>query len=240
MRLWQTGGDIIFKGFTDETISFMLDIRFNNNKEFMNTNREAYIENLRTPFYELIDTIAPYMLEIDPLMEIRPSKCLSRIFRDTRFTRDKSPYRDHHWVAFRRRGYKKEKVPMYWMELRVENINWGLGFWGPNKTAMDIIRLRIVNKPNELSKYDEMLSKNGFTMQGDTYKRLKPPVELSASALRWYSSKELLFIKNEIDPMITFSPELADVLIKDFTSLKPIYDMMLDSALSAVESRNIR
>ena len=108
MHLWQTGGDKIFKGFTDETISFMLDIRFNNNKEFMNTNREAYIENLRTPFYELIDTIAPYMLEIDPLMEIRPSKCLSRIFRDTRFTRDKSPYRDHI-VAFRRRGYKRKR-----------------------------------------------------------------------------------------------------------------------------------
>ena len=90
----------MFTGFTDETIQFLLDLKFHNNSTYFHEQHDRYVETVQTPFYERINDLADDMRKIDPLMETRPYKCLSRIHRDTRFSRDKSPYRDHHWFPF--------------------------------------------------------------------------------------------------------------------------------------------
>ena len=120
----------MFQGFNSDLLSFCADIRFNNNKEFMDAHRKEYYAKMRDPYYAFIQALAPTMLAIDEDMEVRPHKCLSRINRDTRYTKDKSPYRDHHWVAFRRAAIPKDGMPFYWFEIRLESINWGLGVWG--------------------------------------------------------------------------------------------------------------
>ncbi|MDO5022637.1 MAG: DUF2461 domain-containing protein [Eubacteriales bacterium] len=225
----------MFTGFTDKTLEFMLNIRFNNNKEFMHSNKDDYITHMRTPFYELIDVLAPTMQKIDPDMEIRPNKCLSRLHRDTRFSKDKSTYRDHHWIAFRRRNFQKEKVPMFWMELRVESLSWGLGFWGPNRNAMELIRKHIIEKPEVFFTYNKLINKNNFALKGDKYKRSKAPESLPKELLPWYDSKELLICRQNINQEIAFSPKLADVLAKEYLALAPIYNMMLTFAMLAQE-----
>ena len=92
----------MFTGFTDETVRFFLDLRFHNNTEYFHQEHDRYIEEVQQPFYAFIEDMAPLLRDIDPKMELRPYKCLSHIHRDTRFTKDKSPYRDHLWIAFRR------------------------------------------------------------------------------------------------------------------------------------------
>lgn len=227
--------DTIFTGFTDATLEFMLNIRFNNNREFMHSHKDEYIQKLRTPFYELIDTLAPAMKKIDPQMEVRPNKCLSRIYRDTRFSKDKSPYRDHHWIAFRKQNMPKEMVPVFWMEMRVESLSWGLGFWGPNRNAMGLIRKHILEKPDEFLEYNKLMEENNFALKGEQYKRLKIPENLREGLFDWYNSKELLICRENIDQSLAFSQELADVLAREFLALSPIYNMMLSFAMLAQE-----
>ena len=81
----------MFQGFGKELIPFFLDLRFHNDKSFMDANRERYYREVRQPFYDFIGAMGPGMQLIDEEMEVRPNKCLSRINRDTRFSRDKSP-----------------------------------------------------------------------------------------------------------------------------------------------------
>ena len=57
--------------------------------------------NVKAPFEAFIQELAPAMLSIDPQMELRPYRCMARLRRDVRFTKDKSPFRDHLWVLFR-------------------------------------------------------------------------------------------------------------------------------------------
>ncbi len=227
--------DTIFTGFTDETIEFMLNIRFNNNREFMHSHKDEYIQKLRTPFYKLIDAVAPALQKIDQGMEVRPKKCLSRIYRDTRFTKDKSPYRDHHWAMFKRQNMPKEYAPVFWVEMRVESLSWGLGFWGPNRRAMELMRKHISERPDEFLKYNKIISKNSFALTGEKYKRSKAPENSNKNLLDWYNGKELLICKQNIDPDLAFSPELADVLSRDYLALSPIYNMMLSFATLAQE-----
>lgn len=216
----------IFNGFKQDMLDFMLDIRFHNNKAFMDEHREEYVQKVRTPYYDLIDAMAGDMLAIDPQMEVRPVKCLSRIFRDTRFSKDKSPYRDHHWIAFRRAGLPREAAPMFWFEVRFERISWGLGYWGENKGAMDILRRRMIAYPGEFHQLNRLLSENRFALEGEDYKRLKPPGDLDPILIPWYTKKELLFIKDGVDTDVIFKKILPHTLTKDFIALAPLYRLM--------------
>lgn len=216
----------IFTGFKQDMLDFMLDIRFNNSKTFMDAHRDEYILKMRTPYYELINSLAPVMQGIDPSMEVRPVKCLSRIFRDTRFSRDKSPYRDHHWVAFRRAGLPREAAPMFWFEVRVEGAGWGLGYWGENKGAMDILRRRMLAHPEEFYQMNRILEQHGFVLAGDTHKRMKIPEKLDPMLLPWYTRKELLMMKTGIGPDIIFKADIQKCLAEDFEALAPIYRLM--------------
>ena len=119
----------------------MPDIRFNNNKEFMAEHRAQYQRMMRDPHYRFIEALTPTMLSIDPQMEVRLTK-RCRIFRTHGFA-DKSPYRDHHWIAFRRVGSRGIKSIMFWFEARVESVSWG---WvsGRKRPAMDVFRRRMI------------------------------------------------------------------------------------------------
>lgn len=228
-REWKQGGFMQFNGFTDESIAFMLDIRFHNSKEFMQKHRADYIKKLRDPYYQLIEGLKETMLAIDPQMEVRPVKVLSRIFRDTRFSKDKSPYRDHHWIAFRRQGLPRIAAPMFWAEVRIERVSWGLGFWGENKDAMDLLRSQMLENPKPFIELLKTASDQGFLLEGNDYKRMAVPPELSKDLGELYIKKELLFIKTPGDGSLIFSNAFEKKLKEDFTVLAPIYHMMLNS-----------
>ena len=140
----------MFPGFPEETVRFFLDLRFHNETSWFHAHREAYETYVRKPFSEFIEAMTPTVMRIADDMETRPNKCLARINRDIRFTRDKSPYRDHMWMLFRRSGEEREHAVMYWFELSPEVVEWGVGFWGYNRPAMDALRERMVKKPAEV------------------------------------------------------------------------------------------
>ena len=140
----------MFTGFTDQTIQFFLDLRFHNYTEYFHEHHDRYVETVQQPFYSLIEDLAPAVQKIDPMMEVRPHKCLSRIHRDTRFSKDKSPYRDHLWFLFRRAGEQREKAVFLYGEFGPDRLDWGFGIWGENREAMDIFRKKMEHKPKPM------------------------------------------------------------------------------------------
>lgn len=212
--------------FSREMLEFMMDLRFNNNKEFMQNNRDRYEQVMRDPYYKLIEQLSPSMLLIDPKMEVRPPKCLSRIFRDTRFSKSKLPYRDHHWVAFRHQGEPRDKAVMLWFEIRVEAVSWGLGFWGENLKAMEVLRRQMIARPQELLSMLPILEQNEFALEGRLYQRKKVPDNLPAALNPWYLRRDIYLVKQHIKPEWVFEPGFSERLTRDFLALKPFYQML--------------
>lgn len=212
--------------FSRNMLEIMMDIRFNNNKEFMQNNRDRYDKAMKQPYYQLIDLLTPTMLEIDPQMEVRPAKCLSRIFRDTRFSKSKLPYRDHHWIAFRRQAEPRDKAVMFWFEIRLEAVGWGLGFWGENLKAMDVLRRQMLAKPKEFEALLPILDERYFVLDGRMYQRKKVPESLPEVLHPWYLRREIYLVKQGINPDWVFEPGLENRLAKDFLALKPFYRML--------------
>jgi len=216
----------MFQGFQADLLSFCADIRFNNNKAFMDANRQEYYRKMRDPYYEFIRELAPAMLKIDGDMEVRPHKCLSRINRDTRYSKDKSPYRDHHWVAFRQAAVPKDGMPFYWFEIRLEEISWGLGVWGENRNMFDALRRRMQADPGEMQRILQLANDNGFIADGQRWKKMKPPDGLPVSLAPIYNVKSLYFEKQKIDPKWIFEPSIVQRVAKDFEALAPVWRLL--------------
>ncbi len=222
----------MFPGFPEETVRFFLDLRFHNETSWFHAHREAYETYVRKPFSEFIEAMTPTVMRIADDMETRPNKCLARINRDIRFTRDKSPYRDHMWMLFRRSGEEREHAVMYWFELSPEVVEWGVGFWGYNRPAMDALRERMVKKPAEVRRVLRRCGIPDETLHiyGDRYKSMKPPAGMSADLAMLYPCKEIYVKRVGVPLAESYRPEIIDRVSEDFLRLKPLYLLLRQAA----------
>lgn len=216
----------MFAGFPEETIRFFLDLRFHNETSFFHAHQDAFERDVKKPFYDFIDALAPTALQIADDMEVRPAKCLARIHRDTRFTKDKSPYRDHLWLLLRRAAEPRENAVMYWFEMGPERLNWGLGFWGDNRPAMEVLRERMAQKPaafQRVLRECRLPSDDGLCITGDTYSRMKIPEEVPPSLRAYYPLKGLYVERTNAPLKAVYQSDLVDLVASDMLRLKPMY-----------------
>ena len=218
----------MFAGFTDETVQFFMDLKFHNNTEFFHKNHDRYVETVQAPFYEMIEDLAPDMRKIDPLMEVRPHKCLSRIHRDTRFSRDKSPYRDHHWFLFRRAAEPREQSLFYYFEFGPDRLDWGMGIWGENRELLDLFRRRMRANPQGMQAFmdDLELAEHRLFVGGSKFRRMEVPPEIPQRLISWYTARELYIGRERPPRQWAFSGRIVKEVRKDFRTLAPLYQLL--------------
>ena len=114
-----------FEGFTAETIDFLWELRMNNSREWMEENRDRYKRVLKEPF----DSLAAALVAESIAFGGREMKCsVSRINRDIRFSKDKSPYRASRWVVLydaALQGTAWKERPSFYFELNPEGLRMG-------------------------------------------------------------------------------------------------------------------
>ncbi len=220
----------MFKGFDPEMIPFFLDLRFHNDKAFMDSNRDRYQRHVREPFCDFITELGQMLLPLIPDLEVRPNKCLSRINRDTRFSRDKSPYRDHLWVAFRKAGVNKDGMPFYWFEISPESVSWGMGVWGENRPLFDHLRRQIIGDPGRFRRLLSQAGEAGCVMGGSAWKKMTPPEELPEELRELYLRRTLFFEKTGIDPDRIYGPKIVTDVYEDYRRLSPFYHALIGCA----------
>ncbi len=216
----------MFTGISDELVEFLLGIRFNNNAAFFEQNRKVYEQKVQAPLRALAEDLAPVLHDIDPMFDTRPVRVLSRIRRDTRFSNNKDPYRDHLWLGWRyTTDAREESMGFYW-DITPEATHWGCGTYGEHKPLMDFVRARLVAKPNELL---AILRDNDvwrrFTLSGNEYKRITIPPEVPEALWPFYRSKGFYFenIARPEDYGLLYSDAIVAQLKEDYARLKPVY-----------------
>lgn len=91
-----------FKGFSPEGLDLLIENRLMNSKDFYEEHKKEIREKAVNPFHELCIDMTDDMLEIDSLFVTNPTRMVSRVRRDTRYTKDKMLYRANLWLYFRR------------------------------------------------------------------------------------------------------------------------------------------
>lgn len=218
----------MFTGFLREMIAFFSVLELNNNREFFEENRELFTTAIRDPLWALAEALAPTISKIDPQMDTRPSRALSRIYRDIRFRKDKTPYRDHMWIGYRRVGESREEACGFYFDISAQAAHWGCGFYQRQQSYMGRLRETILARPNHvLSILQEPSFSDRFILEGERYTRQQqPPKNLPAPLQALYPLKSVYAEHTLEDMNLLFLPDLADHIIQDFHALAPFYELL--------------
>jgi uncharacterized protein (TIGR02453 family) len=157
--------------FCSGLFEYLRQLKRHNNREWFAKNKQRYEETVRDPALMFIGSFGPLLGELSPhfIADPRPARgSLFRIYRDTRFSPDKRPFKTHVGIHFSHAGGKDAHAPVFYLHLEPDNCFAAAGVWHPDSSALTKIRLAIVAEPKQWAKVRRKLE-----LEGDSLKR--PP-----------------------------------------------------------------
>lgn len=158
--------------FTPDLFDFLAQLRRHNRRDWFLKNKGRYESDVRDPVLRFIADLAPRLRAISPYLVADPRPnggSLFRIYRDTRFSADKKPYKTHAGMHFpHAKAGNDVHVPGYYFHLEPSGSFLAAGIWRPDAPATYRIRRAIVAAPGRWKK-----ACRGFELEGDRLQR--PP-----------------------------------------------------------------
>jgi uncharacterized protein (TIGR02453 family) len=159
--------------FGQGLLRFLAELEANNNREWFQANKDRYESEVKEPMLGFIGDFATRLRTISANFDADPRPTggsMFRIYRDTRFSKDKRPYKTGAAAHFpHRQGGKNSSVPGFYVHLEPGDCMGGGGIWHPDGDAVRKIRDRIADHPKEW----KAVIDQGFSISGDALKR--PP-----------------------------------------------------------------
>ena len=140
--------------FTPALFDFLRELRVNNNRDWFIANKSRYEADARDPMLRFIADFASRLEKITPHLRADPRPIggsLYRIYRDTRFSRDKTPYKTMIAAHFRHAAGKDSSAPGFYLHLEPDNAFSGGGLYQPESDTLAKVRQAIVDKPDDWS-----------------------------------------------------------------------------------------
>jgi uncharacterized protein (TIGR02453 family) len=157
--------------FCPELFEFLRQLKRHNNRDWFARNKQRYEEVVRDPALLFISSFGTHLGKLSPhfVADPRPTRgSLFRIYRDTRFSADKRPFKTHVGIHFSHADGKDAHAPVFYLHLEPENCFAAAGVWHPDSSALTKIRLAIVAEPERWAK-----AKRKLELEGDTL--MRPP-----------------------------------------------------------------
>jgi uncharacterized protein (TIGR02453 family) len=220
-----------FKGFAEAGISFLSDLSLNNNKDWFEQRRDIYENLLLEPLKLLTTDLQLIIKAIDSNIDTRPAlnKTISKIYRDTRFSKDKSPFRTGLWITFKRPVKVWGNVPEFYFYFTPKEYQYGMGFYSATPSNMEKIRDSIMTDTDRFAKIiSHYNSRKDFVLVGEEYKK-NIPNALPKEFQKWFQKKNLcMSCIRKMDDRF-FSIQLKEDLEKAFDFNAELYHFLMES-----------
>ena len=155
--------------------AFLEELAANNRRDWFQENKERFEEVVKDPALAFISDFGPHLAEVSRHFRADPRPVggsLFRIYRDVRFSKDKSPYKTHVGIHFRHESSKDAHAPGYYLHLGPAGSFAGVGIWRPDAASLQRIRDAIVERP---ARWRSIFSSERFTarfaMAGESLQR---------------------------------------------------------------------
>jgi uncharacterized protein (TIGR02453 family) len=163
--------------FSKGTLDFLDELAANNDRPWFEVNKHRYEALVREPALDFIAAMGPELEKFAPHFRAEPRKMggsLMRVFRDTRFARDKTPYKTNIGIQFRHELGKDVHAPGFYLHIATDECFLGVGCWHPEADALGRIRDLIAAKPERWFKVrDDKKMAAHWQLVGDSLSR--PP-----------------------------------------------------------------
>lgn len=214
-----------FPGFPKDFFKFFKDLMANNNRAWFNDNKARYHDSVVNPVSEFIVCMAPRLWKISRHYTADPRPhggSMFRIYRDTRFSKDKTPYKTHAGVQFRHEAGKDAHAPGFYVHLAGDGLFFGGGVWNPAGPQLNRIRDYIADNARSWARIvNARKVKEVGGIKGDSLKR--PPRGFDAQHVHIEDLKrKSFFIMTEAPAADALKPEFIDAVTEGFRRAMPL------------------
>lgn len=210
------------------TLQFLRQLRRHNEREWFEAHRTDYLLAKRN-VEDFVGEVIRLFSSIDPhIAGLQPRDCLFRIYRDIRFSKDKTPYKTHFAASFQRKG-KRVHTPGYYLHIEPDGNSFiGGGIWHPFPEDLKKIRQEI---DYNLEAFEQIIRQPAFNRRfgdlTDEEALQRPPKGYAPDhpGIRYLKMRNFI-VGHEISDEQVLSSGLLKQIINDFTLMKPFIDFL--------------
>lgn len=216
-----------FPGFPPEALKFFRDLKNNNNREWFQEHKTIYEEQVRAPMMYLIECLGDTFGSEAPHYNFDPKKSVYRIYRDTRFSKDKTPYKTHIAASFGLSHAERHMTGGLYFHLNDTEFFVGGGVYMPTSPQLLAIRKHIAENGAELRKIlNSRTIKNRFgDMSGDKLKRAPKGFSPDHPEIDLLVYKQFLLSHSPSVDLLT-TGKVQGEITKSFRAILPFLDFL--------------
>lgn len=223
---------------TSEFLNFLYELSQNNNREWFDKNKKRFEGTVKKPFEQFVAAVIRRIQAFEPHFQITPKESIFRIYRDTRFSNDKTPYKTHMAAVFTAQGRKTTEewvYPGYYLQISYGSLNLGGGAYFLDKEMLSKVRQAIAQDP---AGFHHVIDDPNFTgkygaLRGERNKILPPEFKSAALHEPLLYQKQFYFMA-ELDPEHVLGPDSVEFIGQYFEAAKPVNAFFRQALGSAV------
>lgn len=213
----------MFQGFTPESIEFLWNIRFNNERPWFEAHKQQYLDLIQTPLRQLGAELQQEVIRRHPGRQFNLH--VSRIYRDARRLHGRGPYKDHMWLVLHlpAQDTNGSTAPAFYFEIAPEYYSIGMGYYSATALTMAKLRARIDRDPKPMEKLARRLNRQkSYVLEGELYRR--PKGKKGTLLDPWYNRKNLALAWDRPCGGSLFECDLLEELADGIDFLMPFFD----------------
>ncbi len=214
-----------YDGITRDSLFLLADNRFRDSKAYYEEHKDAIKNGVTIPMRQIAGIIGEELVSVDPLMNTIPTKMVSRVRRDTRYTKDKSLYRENMWIMFMRPKHDWVGYPCMWFEITPRDYSLGVGFYGDEPGLLETFRKALRERPEEFREAADKCKKCGSVSFKKQYKRPFPGCPEGLE--EFYNAKDVGFISFSGDIDDLKDEKIIEIIRGYYQAYIPMYKFLL-------------
>jgi uncharacterized protein (TIGR02453 family) len=224
--------------FSESAFKFLRDLKRNNRREWFEARRDVYERELKQPMLALVEKLTQEMMDYAP-GHIRPAtKSVLRIYRDTRFSADKTPYKTHLAAWWTCSGLEKTSGGGYYLQISPKEMVVAAGVYMPPKEQLLAIRMHLREHHKQFRHLIEEKKMRKAMSLHEPLSLTRPPkgFEVDEPAIEWIRWRQWGVIGN-LPADEALKPSLAATVTRQFRLAKPLVDFLNEPLLKAGKTR---
>jgi uncharacterized protein (TIGR02453 family) len=215
-----------FPGFPPETLKFFRDLKKNNRREWFQPRKELFECSVKQPMTELVTAVNGQLIKFAPGYVTDPKKAIFRIYRDTRFSADKTPYKNHLGAWFPRRGLAIPGAGFYF-GLSVSGIEIGGGIYHPPPETLLTVRTHMAQNhaPLRAILAQNKVKKLFGGLKGSELRRVPKGFDASHPAADLIRKTDWL-LDASLPPATVTKAQLYKDLVERFRAMTPFIEYL--------------
>jgi uncharacterized protein (TIGR02453 family) len=214
-----------YAGFEQRTVDFLAELAVNNNREWFNENKRRYEEDVLDVALRFVISMQEPLAHIAPRFTAVPTRVggsLMRVYRDTRFSKNKQPYKTNVGIQFRHEQARDVHSPGYYVHLEPTRAFLGIGMWRPDSDSLRRIRERIVARPAEWRRaMGDTAFRRHFELGGETLTRPPRGFDKDHPCIEDIKRKSFIATR-ELDVEACLRPQFQRVVESSFRNGEPL------------------